>query len=131
MGLAFWEIKGITYWIKSAQGWRGKSAHLGWNCVHSPFVPQQHIINPVRKALDYYTEMEKALEREKQNRAQSENAAKSKETAVGTQSKADSQTGVGPEAPKAGAQWPVVDGTVKNLSKDGVTLYWFKCIWAI
>lgn len=41
---------------------------------------QQHIIDPVRKALDYYTEMEKALEREKLNRAQSENGAKSKET---------------------------------------------------
>ncbi|XP_049341003.1 high affinity cGMP-specific 3',5'-cyclic phosphodiesterase 9A isoform X2 [Astyanax mexicanus] len=35
---------------------------------------EQHIIDPVRKALDYYTEMEKALEREKQNRAQSEKA---------------------------------------------------------
>uniref|UniRef100_A0A3Q3EAM4 Phosphodiesterase n=1 Tax=Labrus bergylta TaxID=56723 RepID=A0A3Q3EAM4_9LABR len=35
---------------------------------------EQHIINPVRKALDYYTEMEKALEREKQNRAQSESS---------------------------------------------------------
>ncbi|XP_018950051.2 high affinity cGMP-specific 3',5'-cyclic phosphodiesterase 9A-like [Cyprinus carpio] len=33
---------------------------------------EQHIIDPVRKALDYYTEMEKALEREKQNRAQSD-----------------------------------------------------------
>ncbi|XP_067843228.1 high affinity cGMP-specific 3',5'-cyclic phosphodiesterase 9A isoform X2 [Heptranchias perlo] len=29
---------------------------------------EQHIIAPVRKALDYYTEMEKALEKEKQNR---------------------------------------------------------------
>ncbi|XP_043550133.1 high affinity cGMP-specific 3',5'-cyclic phosphodiesterase 9A [Chiloscyllium plagiosum] len=29
---------------------------------------EQHIIDPVRKALDYYTEMEKALEKEKQNR---------------------------------------------------------------
>ncbi|KAI3355925.1 hypothetical protein L3Q82_004473 [Scortum barcoo] len=56
---------------------------------------EQHIIDPVRKALDYYTEMEKALEREKQNRAHS------KETAVGTQSTADSQTDVGPEALKA------------------------------
>lgn len=26
--------------------------------------PQQHIIDPVRKALDYYTEMDKALDRE-------------------------------------------------------------------
>ncbi|KAM3607943.1 uncharacterized protein V6R79_016685 [Siganus canaliculatus] len=42
---------------------------------------EQHIIDPVRKALDYYTEMEKALEREKQNWTQSENAAKTKETA--------------------------------------------------
>ncbi|TRY84858.1 hypothetical protein DNTS_002293, partial [Danionella cerebrum] len=37
---------------------------------------EQHIIDPVRKALDYYTEMEKALEREKQNRAQSEKMVK-------------------------------------------------------
>lgn len=37
---------------------------------------QQHIIDPVRKALDYYTEMEKALEREKQNWAQSEKIVK-------------------------------------------------------
>uniref|UniRef100_UPI00398EF818 high affinity cGMP-specific 3',5'-cyclic phosphodiesterase 9A n=1 Tax=Pristiophorus japonicus TaxID=55135 RepID=UPI00398EF818 len=29
---------------------------------------EQHIIDPVRKALDYYTEMERALEREKLNR---------------------------------------------------------------
>nr|XP_020462276.1 high affinity cGMP-specific 3',5'-cyclic phosphodiesterase 9A-like isoform X2 [Monopterus albus] len=58
---------------------------------------EQHIIDPVRKALDYYTEMEKALEREKQNRAQSENAAKSKETAVGMQSSADSHSDAGPE----------------------------------
>ncbi|XP_075886963.1 high affinity cGMP-specific 3',5'-cyclic phosphodiesterase 9A [Nelusetta ayraudi] len=43
---------------------------------------EQHIIHPVRKALDYYTEMEKALERESQNWAQSENAAKAKETAA-------------------------------------------------
>ncbi|KAM9347689.1 high affinity cGMP-specific 3',5'-cyclic phosphodiesterase 9A [Symphorus nematophorus] len=59
---------------------------------------EQHIIDPVRKALDYYTEMEKALEREKQNWAQSENAAKIKDTAVGTQSPADSHTDAGPEA---------------------------------
>ncbi|ROL52314.1 High affinity cGMP-specific 3',5'-cyclic phosphodiesterase 9A [Anabarilius grahami] len=37
---------------------------------------EQHIIDPVRKALDYYTEMEKALEREKQNRTQSEKVVK-------------------------------------------------------
>lgn len=37
---------------------------------------QQHIIDPVRKALDYYTEMEKALEREKQNRVQIEKKIK-------------------------------------------------------
>ncbi|XP_077436589.1 high affinity cGMP-specific 3',5'-cyclic phosphodiesterase 9A isoform X3 [Vanacampus margaritifer] len=42
-----------------------------------------HIIDPVRKALDYYTEMEKALEREKQNRAPCENGFKGKEIAVG------------------------------------------------
>ncbi|KAG7503757.1 hypothetical protein JOB18_044432 [Solea senegalensis] len=44
---------------------------------------EQHIIDPVRKALDYYTEMEKALEREKQNWAQSENTAKSKDNVEG------------------------------------------------
>ncbi|XP_035532579.1 high affinity cGMP-specific 3',5'-cyclic phosphodiesterase 9A [Morone saxatilis] len=58
---------------------------------------EQHIINPVRKALDYYTEMEKALEREKQNRAQNENTAKSKEAA-------DGHTEAGPEASKLDAQ---------------------------
>lgn len=79
----------------------GKFALLLWNFINSSFILQQHIIDPVRKALDYYTEMEKALERETQNRAQSENAAKSKET----QSTADSQTdAVGPEAPKPDAQ---------------------------
>lgn len=50
---------------------------------------QQHIIDPVRKALDYYTEMEKALDREKQNRAPSE--SKSKET-VGAQGTLDVHT---------------------------------------
>ncbi|KAI9534971.1 hypothetical protein NQZ68_007056 [Dissostichus eleginoides] len=44
---------------------------------------EQHIIHPVRKALDYYTEMEKALEREKVIRAQSKE---------GTQCPADSLT---------------------------------------
>ncbi|KAM7380912.1 hypothetical protein PAMP_004181 [Pampus punctatissimus] len=65
---------------------------------------EQHIIDPVRKALDYYTEMEKALEREKQNRAQSENAAKSKETSASTQSTAESQAEAGCEASKPDAQ---------------------------
>ncbi|XP_078118983.1 high affinity cGMP-specific 3',5'-cyclic phosphodiesterase 9A [Sander vitreus] len=65
---------------------------------------EQHIIDPVRKALDYYTEMEKALEREKQNRAQSENAAKSKELTVGPQSPPDSHTDTGPEASQSDAQ---------------------------
>ncbi len=100
---------------------------------------QQHIINPVRKALDYYTEMEKALEREKQNRALSEIAVKSKETAVGTQSTPDSQTEARPEASKPGAQWTMADGTFKNwtvpilgiLSEDCITLYWFKRTWSI
>uniref|UniRef100_A0A8C8BVD0 Phosphodiesterase n=1 Tax=Oncorhynchus tshawytscha TaxID=74940 RepID=A0A8C8BVD0_ONCTS len=41
---------------------------------------EQHIIDPVRKALDYYTEMEKALEREKLIRAQSDKAAAAKNT---------------------------------------------------
>ena len=59
---------------------------------HRRLMLQQHIIDPVRKALDYYTEMEKALDREKQNRAQSENAAKSKETSAAAQSTTDRQT---------------------------------------
>ncbi|XP_064420137.1 high affinity cGMP-specific 3',5'-cyclic phosphodiesterase 9A [Latimeria chalumnae] len=46
---------------------------------------EQHIIDPVRKALDYYTEMEKALEQEKQLRAvntQNEKHAKEPERDV-------------------------------------------------
>ncbi|KAF3695176.1 High affinity cGMP-specific 3',5'-cyclic phosphodiesterase 9A [Channa argus] len=53
-----------------------------WGKLMNSLILQQHIIDPVRKALDYYTEMEKALEREKQNRAQSENGSKIKETAT-------------------------------------------------
>lgn len=37
---------------------------------------EHHIIDPVQKALDYYTEMEKALEKEKQKRAQSDTVVK-------------------------------------------------------
>ncbi len=59
---------------------------------------EQHIIDPVRKALDYYTEMEKALEREKLTRAPSDNTAKCKETTVGRQSSADSHIDAEPEA---------------------------------
>ncbi|XP_042074510.1 high affinity cGMP-specific 3',5'-cyclic phosphodiesterase 9A isoform X1 [Haplochromis burtoni] len=62
---------------------------------------EQHIIDPVRKALDYYTKMEKALETEQQNRAQSENAAKSKEAAGGRQ---DSQTDAGPDTSEPESQ---------------------------
>lgn len=51
--------------------------------------------------------MEKALEREKQNRAQIENAAKGKEAAVGRQ---DSQTDAGLEALKPDLQWTTADG---------------------
>lgn len=76
---------------------------MGWNLINSSFILQQHIIDPVRKALDYYTEMEKALEREKQIRAQSENAAK-KETTAGPQRTADSTTDAGPEASKTDTQ---------------------------
>lgn len=43
---------------------------------------QQHIVDPVRKALSYYTEMEKAYEREKKNRGQSVNVSKNKEDSV-------------------------------------------------
>ncbi|XP_024919652.1 high affinity cGMP-specific 3',5'-cyclic phosphodiesterase 9A [Cynoglossus semilaevis] len=43
---------------------------------------EQHIVDPVRKALSYYTEMEKAYEREKKNRGQSVNVSKNKEDSV-------------------------------------------------
>ncbi|KAJ8012580.1 hypothetical protein DPEC_G00044340 [Dallia pectoralis] len=51
-----------------------------------PFL-EQHIIDPVRKALDYYTEMEKALDKEKVSRTQSDKAAtvKNKETSPQSQ----------------------------------------------
>ncbi|XP_035988543.1 high affinity cGMP-specific 3',5'-cyclic phosphodiesterase 9A [Fundulus heteroclitus] len=62
---------------------------------------EQHIIDPVRKALDYYTEMEKALDREKQNWSQSESVARTKEAAV---SRTNSQTGPGPEPPNPETQ---------------------------
>ncbi|XP_040924932.1 high affinity cGMP-specific 3',5'-cyclic phosphodiesterase 9A isoform X2 [Betta splendens] len=58
----------------------------------------EHIIDPVRKALDYYTEMEKALERENQNRAQSENGTKHKESAGST---VDGCAETGPDALKS------------------------------
>lgn len=77
---------------------------MWWTFINSSFNLQQHIIDPVRKALDYYTEMEKALERKKQNRAQSENTAKSKETTVGAQSTMGSHTDAGPEASKPDTQ---------------------------
>lgn len=64
---------------------------------------QQHIIDPVRKALDYYTEMEKALDREKQNRAPSENVSKSKET-VGAQSTSEVHTDAQGQDSKQDAQ---------------------------
>ncbi|XP_069791017.1 high affinity cGMP-specific 3',5'-cyclic phosphodiesterase 9A [Narcine bancroftii] len=65
---------------------------------------EQHIIDPVRKALDYYTEMEKALEKEKLNRTGStlnEKTVKSPEKQKGNQKKADS---------------PEVKKTVDNIS---------------
>ncbi|KAM8855924.1 high affinity cGMP-specific 3',5'-cyclic phosphodiesterase 9A isoform 2-T2 [Spinachia spinachia] len=65
---------------------------------------EQHIIDPVRKALDYYTEMEKALEREKHIRAHTDNAAKSQETTVGPPGSADPHAQAGPEALRADAQ---------------------------
>lgn len=77
-------------------------ADFGFICSS---IPQQHIIDPVRKALDYYTEMERALEREKQNRAQAENVAKSKETCGGAQSSSDSQSDATPED----APWTLVN----------------------
>ena len=98
------------------------------------FILQQHIIDPVRKALDYYTEMEKALEREKQNRTICENAAKNKETAAGRQSSADGHTdAAGPDASKPDAQWAVIGRRLKDSknwlsSKDRMI---FLLIWAI
>uniref|UniRef100_A0A3Q2EC95 High affinity cGMP-specific 3',5'-cyclic phosphodiesterase 9A n=1 Tax=Cyprinodon variegatus TaxID=28743 RepID=A0A3Q2EC95_CYPVA len=40
---------------------------------------EHHIIDPVRKALDYYTEMEKALDKEKQNWAQNQEAPEARQ----------------------------------------------------
>lgn len=61
--------------------------------------------------------MEKALEREKQNRTISENAAKSKESAVGRQSSADGHTdAAGPEASKPDAQWAATGRRFKELT---------------
>lgn len=79
---------------------------------------QQHIIDPVRKALDYYTEMEKALEREKQNRA--DNAAKNKEAAL---SRENSQTEAATEALKLDAQWADV---VRNVLSFFLLYFLFK-----
>lgn len=79
---------------------------------------QQHIIDPVRKALDYYTEMEKALEREKQNRAQSESGSKSKETAVRAQSTSDVHTDAAGQASKQDAQWTLGDVTLQTRQQS-------------
>lgn len=106
----------------------GRSTLFGWNYSHSSSILQQHIISPVRKALDYYTEMERALERETQSWAQSENAAKSKETAVGAQSAADSHTDAAPEASKPDAQWTFNNQT---SDQDCKTWHWFQYIWTI
>ncbi|XP_036401537.1 high affinity cGMP-specific 3',5'-cyclic phosphodiesterase 9A [Megalops cyprinoides] len=69
---------------------------------------EQHIIDPVRKALDYYTEMEKALDKEKQNRAQSDKAGKSKETGADL-----------PREPDVPSEQPSAN---QNLSKPGGAL---------
>lgn len=45
-------------------------------CLNRFSSVQQHIIHPVRKALDYYTEMEKAVERESQSWAKDAKDAK-------------------------------------------------------
>lgn len=79
---------------------------------------QQHIIDPVRKALDYYTEMEKALEREKQNRAQSESVSKGKETAVSAQSTSEVHTDAGGQASKQDAQWTLGDVTFQTCQQS-------------
>lgn len=80
---------------------------------------QQHIIDPVRKALDYYTEMEKALDREKQNRAPSENVSKGKE-AVGAPSTSEVHTDAQGQDSKQDAQWTMGDMTfqTRTVSKD-------------
>ncbi|CAL8240747.1 unnamed protein product [Merluccius merluccius] len=61
---------------------------------------EQHIVDPVRKALDYYMEMEKALEREKLNRTQNEKATKSKESPAGPQTGPDPQPASGQASSK-------------------------------
>ncbi|KAK1797916.1 hypothetical protein P4O66_007963, partial [Electrophorus voltai] len=55
--------------------------------------PCLEIIDPVRKALDYYTEMENALDREKYNRTQSEKTAKPKEGAMTKESEVSLEPG--------------------------------------
>lgn len=44
--------------------------------IASFFILQVDIINPVRQALDYYTEMQKALEEEKKKRESTEEITK-------------------------------------------------------
>ncbi|XP_061697479.1 high affinity cGMP-specific 3',5'-cyclic phosphodiesterase 9A [Syngnathoides biaculeatus] len=64
---------------------------------------EQQIVDPVRKALDYYTEMEKALAREKQDRAPCENAVKIKDIPV-AQSTTDKRQSSGLDASKPDTQ---------------------------
>ncbi|KAG7463879.1 hypothetical protein MATL_G00181380 [Megalops atlanticus] len=73
---------------------------------------EQHIIDPVRKALDYYTEMEKALDKEKQNRAQSDKAGKSKETGADLPREPD----VPLEQPSANQNLSKAGGALKPIS---------------
>ncbi|MGH0130726.1 UNVERIFIED_CONTAM: hypothetical protein FKN15_043152 [Acipenser sinensis] len=83
---------------------------------------EQHIIDPVRKALDYYTEMEKALEKEKkekQNRAQSEKAAKEKSM---TTSQLEPKKPANGNLPKSGGSSttkpkPPAAPTLKHINK--------------
>lgn len=65
-----------------------------WNInnLRGFFFLQHHIIDPVHKALDYYTEMEKALEKEKLNRTGSllnEKIVKSPDKQKGSQRNAE------------------------------------------
>ncbi|KAJ3591884.1 hypothetical protein NHX12_007015 [Muraenolepis orangiensis] len=65
---------------------------------------EQHIVDPVRKALDYYTEMEKALERETQIRPQNEKVTKSKESPTGSQTGSNTQAASDQESSKTATQ---------------------------
>eukprot|EP00062_Callorhinchus_milii_P011451 gi/632957433/ref/XP_007894479.1/ PREDICTED: high affinity cGMP-specific 3',5'-cyclic phosphodiesterase 9A-like [Callorhinchus milii] len=75
---------------------------------------EQHLIDPVRKALDYYTEMENALEMGKQSQAGSEKGAK-----VSEKDTEKPKSGEQPEhkKPEKATQLRAVTGSVSHKAK--------------